>query len=110
MDNNELTEKALRLAELTQQRDALDAEINLIKAQMLEGRQAGDVLTINGREAYKVVTTHRWDETQARQILTPEQIEAITVAKVDPATAKRILPPAIYDACRKPGDPYLKAV
>jgi hypothetical protein len=51
-----------------------------------------------------VVQTTKFDEVQARKVLTVEQLAACMrqITIVDDALAKTVLPPAVYAECRIP--------
>jgi len=51
----------------------------------------------------------RWDAELAKRTLPPKMLELISVSTPDKDLAKEILPPALYNACTKPGAPTIQA-
>lgn len=86
-------------ADLTAQKEALDSAIESIKlsmAELGEGRHEGR----RGRVA--VTHTRRFDTHRAQELLeqTPDLLASVTESVISSTKAKRILPPAIYEACQ----------
>lgn len=86
-------------ADLTAQKEALDSAIESIKlsmAELGEGRHEGR----RGRVA--VTRTRRFDTHRAQELLeqTPDLLASVTESVISSTKAKRLLPPAIYEACQ----------
>lgn len=85
-----LADVQAKIAELTRQADSLKVVLRATGPQTR--RRFGDlVLTVS--------PNRRFDDTRARGILTPEQYEAICVAKPDATVAREVLSPDLYSAC-----------
>lgn len=76
-----------------------------IKARVRKLLDVGDRVPVDGKPV-AVQPNRRFDPGLAERVLTPEWLAACTVKKVDSAAAKKILPPALYEACMaEVGDP-----
>ena len=96
-----------QLVDLEARRAHLDETINAIKAQLIADRQPGDTLTFNGEAVLKVTTKRTFKESLARQVLTAEQLAAVSVPKVDAAVVKAVYGTDTWAACCTVSEPYL---
>ncbi|QCV95648.1 hypothetical protein [Acidipropionibacterium acidipropionici] len=86
-------------ADLLAQKEALDSALDSIKltmAELGEGKHEGR----RGRVA--VTHTRRFDTHKAQELLepTPELLASVTESVISSSKAKRLLPPALYEACQ----------
>lgn len=109
-DTQRITELVLRRLDLKEQAAAIQAELDAIDAELTAGRESGDTLELDGRPVLTVVRQRRFSTKLAAEHCTDAQLAAITVPKIDPARARDVLPPQLYERCRQAGTPYLKAV
>lgn len=86
--------------------------IDVIDAQLLALTRVGDKLTDpNGNVLFKVRAGQtRFNAALAAEVLTPEQLAAISEPTPKSALAKEALPGALYAMCCKTGDPSIAAV
>lgn len=98
-----------RLA-LVEQRDSIAEQIRAIDAQITDAIEVGGVAAIDDQPIYRVAQRRTFSMDLAEKVVPPEIIEAATVPKVDEKTLKSLLPPALVDACMKPGAIYLTPV
>lgn len=86
-------------ADLLAKRESIDAALDSIKntmADLGEGRHD----STKGRVS--VTYTRRFDTHKAQEFLepTPELLASVTESVISSSKAKRLLPPAIYEACQ----------
>ena len=96
-----------QLVDLEARRADLDDLITQTKAALIANRQPGDTLTYDGQPVYRVSAKRTFKEDVARQVLTAEQLAAVTVPKVDPAAVKAQLGTDTWAACCVTGEPFL---
>ena len=89
---------AARLTHIAEQRRPLDDEEAAIKERIKTivpgpDRYAAGTLTIT------VSPNRRFDPVLAETTLPADVLAACQVTRIDPAKAKQILPPALYDQC-----------
>lgn len=89
---------AARLTHIAEQRRPLDDEEAAIKERIKTivpgpDRYAAGTLTIT------VSPNRRFDPVLAETTLPVDVLAACQVTRIDPAKAKQILPPALYDQC-----------
>jgi hypothetical protein len=109
-DRQELIENlGRRRLHLTAQIEGLEAAIDEIDDLLLRLLPTGATATVDGRPAWVVRTQRRFNEAQARAVLPPQLLDAITVTtqKVDASKAKETLPPTLYRQCTVEGSPHV---
>lgn len=85
----EYLELEARRTDIVDRQEAIKALV----AELGAGRhQAGDGLI-------SVTQQHRFDKARAEQVLPADMLALITVSTIDPAQARKVLPPAVYEAC-----------
>ena len=98
-----------RLLEIREQRTALDAEETHLKTLVRAHIPVGGAGTSNGEPIVTVSPNRRFNADLAKTTLAPELLDLITVAKIDPPTAKKTLPPALYEQCMaEVGEPVVR--
>ena len=72
--------------------------------------QPGDEIKMQSGAGVRLVPgVQRFDPALAEQILPADLLASISQTHASAKMAANILPPALYDQCRKPaGNPYLK--
>lgn len=98
-----------RLLEIREARLLLDAEEanlkNIVRTHIPPG-QAG---TVNGEPVVTVSVNRRFNPDLAQKALPAELLTLITVPTVHGPTAKKTLPPALYEACMaEVGEPVVR--
>ena len=97
-----------RLASIAEARSALDLEEKTLKAELRSSLDFGQ-WTVAGTPVLSVAPNRRFSPEKAAEILPPDLLALCRVEKVDAATAKKILPPALYSACADTvGEPVLR--
>ena len=96
-----------QLVDLEARKAHIDETITQIKAALLANHQPGDTITFNGEPVLKVAVKRTFKEDIARQVLTAEQLQTVTVPKIDPAAVKAHLGTDTWAACCHTGDPYI---
>jgi hypothetical protein len=97
-----VSELVARYAHLEQQRASIVEEQDVIKNQLREALELGKHETDAGVVTLSV--NRRFDPTLAREVLTginPDLITACSTTVINAATAKKVLPPAVYEQCMK---------
>lgn len=97
---NQLQPLASRLAAILEDKAALEAEEKDIKAQIRALVPGPDTYAAGGY-VLSVSPNRRFDTATAERILPAELLDLCKVAKVDPAAARGVLPPALYQQCMK---------
>ena len=80
------------------------------KAQLLEALDVGDTIDLDGEPAYRVMSTRKFDETKARDLLPAHVIDQATEEKLSARLVRAMIPPVLYDAVTTEGTPYIKSV
>ncbi len=86
--------------DLTARRADIDARLDQIKTALA---QLGEGTHTRGANRITIYRTRRFDQTAAWTILEgqpPEVITACTETVISSTKAKKILPPALYEACQ----------
>lgn len=92
-----------RFLELAAKIEDYEAEQETIKANI---RRLGAGTHAIGDGKVTITPQKRFDPELAETVLTgidPALVVACSVAKIDSALARKILSPALYDQCKKPG-------
>ena len=98
-----------RLLEIRDLKTALDSEETFLKAQIREAIPAGTTGTVNGTPVISVSLNRRFSPDLAAKTLPAELLSLVTVPTVHGPTAKKTLPPALYEACMSVvGEPVVK--
>lgn len=93
---DDLRATAHRLLTVQQQRAELENEERDLKARLRAALSVGDKGTIDGQQVVSIVPNRRFSPDLAEQL--PEPLRKLTlVTRPDSSTAKRNLPPAVYD-------------
>ncbi len=99
----------IRLLEIRDTRQTLDAEETQLKSLVRQRIAVGGQGTVNGQTVVTVTPNRRFNPDLATKTLTPDLLALCTVSKIDPPTAKKTLPPALYDACMaEVGEPVVR--
>lgn len=102
---------AARLAALEDRKADIDAEIAALRSALLSAAPEGSTITVQGHPRWRVSPGRRvFSEKLARDVLPAGVLDAATVTKVDAAAVKRLLAPALWEACCTVGQPFLTAV
>lgn len=95
---------------LAAQRKQIDELIAQVDADLLNLLRTGEDHAV-AQGAVKVVATRRFSAQRAAAVLTPEQLDAISVKTPSASLAKDSLPPVLYDLCRDAaGSPSVRVV
>jgi hypothetical protein len=95
----EVDSLAVRYLELAAKREDIDGEMEGIKAKLRDAYPDGVRTATTSGVMVSVSVTRRFDPEQARKVLPAHLLQQCLVTKVDAATAKKLVPPALYDAC-----------
>jgi hypothetical protein len=97
-----------RLRQVQANLTRLQEEADLLKGQLRDQAGVG-THTVAGKTVFTIRPNRRFDAGLAERLLTPEFQQLCTITKIDAATAKRVLPPAMYDACSaEVGEPVIR--
>mgnify|MGYP003414517049 FL=1 len=91
---------ATRLAQILEDKAALEAEERALKAQIRDLVPGPDTYAAGGY-TLAISTNRRFDPDLAARVIPTELLELCKIAKVDSAAAKAVLPPALYTQCMK---------
>ena len=101
---NDETTRLRVLLDLRQQRDDLTRRIDALRAEIANHHEAGDRLELDSEVVAEMrVSGRRFDPRRAAIILDADMINTITRPVVDAKTAKRVLPPNVYNQCLSDG-------
>jgi hypothetical protein len=95
----ELDALTVRYLELASKREDIDGELEGIKAKLRDAYPDGIRTSTSSGVMVSVSVTRRFDPEQAKNVLPAHLLQQCLVTKVDAATAKKLVPPALYDAC-----------
>lgn len=97
-DVERLADLNATIRELTAEADSIKARLRATFAEKLGSHDVG---------AYRinVAASRRWNEAQALAVLPPEIVAACQVATLSSAEVKKLVSPAMYEACTVPSEP-----
>lgn len=98
---------ARQLLNIDEQIEALAARRADIVTTLTDAVEVGGAVEVDGHAAYRVSQRRTFDVERARQIVPPEVIAQATVPTLDTKALKNLIPPALIDACMKPGAIYV---
>lgn len=104
---NDIETLARRRLALVEQKDSLTEAIVAIDAQLVDAIEVGGSVDLDGQPVFRVQRKRTFSLDLAREVLPAELIEAAQTVTVDQAALKRMIPPALLDACMKPGAVYV---
>lgn len=112
MTSTELTEATRsivsRLAAIAEAKGTLDAEEKTLKAELRSSLDLGQ-WTYAGTPVVTLSPNRRFSADKAATVLPPELLALCRIEKIDPATAKKVLPPALYESCQDiAGEPVIR--
>lgn len=81
---------------LNNQKSLIEEQQDHIKERVRDLLQVGDSVVVDGT-AVRVEPNRRFDPKRAVAELPPDLLEMCRVTKVDPAAARKVLPPALYE-------------
>lgn len=96
----EQAEKVRILEKLKSDREKLQQQEDTLKGELRDELGEGKY-TVDGQPAISVSATRTFDSETARENVPKELLPLILSESIDSAKARKILPPAMYDACRK---------
>lgn len=102
LDPDQLDALARRYLELAAQRDDLDRQMEGIKAVLREHYPDGANLDTPCGATINVTISRRFDPALAERTLPGELLALCRVTKVDPAAARKALPPALFESLMSP--------
>lgn len=107
--DDELKAAVTRLLTLQQTRTDIEAEEARLKTLIRSRLHVGDRGTVNGQTVLALSPNRRFSPSLAEQVLPASLLDLCKVTKVDSSTAKKTLPPALYDSCMaEVGEPVVK--
>lgn len=101
---------ARRRLHLLEQLEAVKAGIAAIDALIIDAVEVGGRVDVDDQPAFRVQQKRTFDTERARQVCPAELIAAATVPTLDTRALRSLLPPALVDACMKPGAVFVTAV
>lgn len=104
---NDIETLARRRLALVEQKDSLTEAIAAIDAQLVDAIEVGGSVDLDGQPVFRVQRKRTFSLDLAREVLPADLIKAAETVTVDQATLKRMIPPALLDACMKPGAVYV---
>lgn len=104
---NDIETLARRRLALVEQKDSLTEAIAAIDAQLLDAIEVGGSVNLDGAPVFRVAQKRTFSLELARDVLPADLIKAAETVTVDQAALKRMIPPALLDACMKPGAVYV---
>ena len=104
---NNIEVLARRRLALVEQKDSLTEAIADIDAQLVDAIEVGGSVDLDGAPVFRVAQKRTFSLELAREVLPPEVIKSAETVTVDQAALKRMIPPALLDACMKPGAVYV---
>lgn len=79
------------------QKALIEEQQDNIRTRVRDLLDVGDCVDVDGKPV-RVEPNRRFDPARAAAELPPELLALCTVSKVDPATARKTLPPAVYSS------------
>lgn len=104
---NDIETLARRRLALVEQKDSLTEAIAAIDAQLVDAIEVGGSVDLDGQPVFRVAQKRTFSLELARDVLPADLIKAAETVTVDQAALKRMIPPALLDACMKPGAVYV---
>ena len=104
---NNIEVLARRRLALVEQKDSLTEAIADIDAQLVDAIEVGGTVDLDGQPVFRVQRKRTFSLELARDVLPADLIKAAETVTVDQAALKRMIPPALLDACMKPGAVYV---
>lgn len=109
----EISDEALdvvnRLAAVNADIAQLTEAANDLKGRLRQLLPEPGTYTAEGAKVVTLAPNRRFDPVQAQRGLPGPLLDAIRVTKIDAATAKQVLPPALYELCMVDvGDPVVR--
>ena len=104
---NDIETLARRRLALVEQKDSLTEAIVAIDAQLVDAIEVGGSVDLDGHPVFRVAQKRTFSLDLAREVLPADLIKAAETVTVDQAALKRMIPPALLDACMKPGAVYV---
>ncbi len=104
---NDIETLARRRLALVEQKESLEHKIADIDTQLVDAIEVGGTVEVGGEAVYRVMRKRTFSLDLAREVLPAELIEAAQTVTVDQAALRRMVPPALLDACMKPGAVYV---
>ncbi len=104
---NNIEALARRRLALVEQRDSITEAIAAIDTQLLDAIEVGGSVDLDGQPVLRVTQKRTFSLDLARDVLPADLIKAAETVTVDQAALKRMIPPALLDACMKPGAVYV---
>jgi len=104
---------AAQLVDLRERRDMLNAHIEDVEAQLFDAVEVGGIISVGGKDIFRVTQSHRFNETVARENLPAEVVAAVTVSTetLDRSKLAAVLPPEAYERlCTKPSKPSIQVI
>ena len=98
---------ARRRLALVEQKESLEASIADIDTQLVDAIEVGGTVDLDGQPVFRVQRKRTFSLELAREVLPADLIKAAETVTVDQAALKRMIPPALLDACMKPGAVYV---
>ena len=98
---------ARRWLALVEQKESLEASIADIDTQLVDAIEVGGTVDLDGQPVFRVQRKRTFSLELARDVLPADLIKAAETVTVDQAALKRMIPPALLDACMKPGAVYV---
>ena len=104
---NDIETLARRRLALVEQKESLEASIADIDTQLVDAIEVGGTVDLDGAPVFRVQRKRTFSLELARDVLPADLIKAAETVTVDQAALKRMIPPALLDACMKPGAVYV---
>lgn len=109
----EISDEALdvvnRLAAVNADIAQLTEQANDLKGRLRQLLREPGTYTAEGAKVVTLTPNRRFDPRLAFELLPDDLLRLCTVTKIDPAAAKKVLPPAIYEQFMvEAGDPVVR--
>ncbi len=106
--NDDIEVLARRRLALAEQKETIEQAIAAVDARLIDAVEVGGHIDIDDQAVFKVSQRRgNFDAAKAREVVPAELIEAATVPTLDAKALQKLLPPALVDACRKPGSIFV---
>ncbi len=104
---NDIETLARRRLALVEQKESREHKIADIDTQLVDAIEVGGTVEVGGEAVYRVMRKRTFSLDLAREVLPADLIKAAETVSVDQAALRRMVPPALLDACMKPGAVYV---